>query len=707
MSKADAKYSLMDQIGEIDVQYVLEAEYTEKELKRLKEHGMSVPVAVDVRVNEPTEQENAVDLTLSEQEKSDLNANEEEAQPQKERRTIKILWTTVGIALTAAAILLFVFLWNPDRSDVVTTTDGSEIEETTSSEQTTESDDEVVAKPVRIDEEHFPDEVFRKYVSEHFDYDQDEMLSVGEIEGATAIWVEHGETVGTLFGNHYEGFKETIHELTGIEYLTSLQLLACSGNELQTLDISRNPELTALDCSNNKLTELDVSHNPKLSQLICSYNSLTQLDVSENPEFSYLRVEPEVTVLDAGQTFRRVNPAAKVAKPEIIDQPGSGQAAPNEMVTLSVKAVGEGELSYQWQYNIADSTLWSDFEQIEAKSPTFSIEMKEEIDNLRIRCKVKCDDSLPAYSDTTRLEMIIPVTPAYFPDDNFRDYISRELDQNHDGILRSYERDVSVMDVSNMSIQSLKGIEYFPIWALNCSHNQLTNLDVSGIETLRRLYCSDNRLTEINLSSFWYFIDLHLDPEVIILWNSEDYVFEVYRRYDASELTEGWYITCPRIGETTNLVELNYFDCAFGFTKARVDKGILCLEGNLLAYGSPISFPTPGSPEETGSSEELGQINVYGYDDVRLPLAQDVKLTLQTYYSDYDVVETDQKEYAIDRLEEALSEVEQKAISYNQISEYESHGSVYLNTHYTGEVVDEIIIYAEYHEYPPREEDIE
>ena len=74
-----------------------------------------------------------------------------------------------------------------------------------------------------------------------------------------------------------------------------------------------------------------------------------------------------------------------------------------------------------------------------------------------------------------------------FPDDNFREYVSRqEIDTDQDGYL-SYEEMISVtnIEVEDMSIFTLKGIEYF---------YSLKNLDISnGKPTHNGVYLSNGR----------------------------------------------------------------------------------------------------------------------------------------------------------------------------------------------------------------------
>ena len=88
-----------------------------------------------------------------------------------------------------------------------------------------------------------------------------------------------------------------------------------------------------------------------------------------------------------------------------------------------------------------------------------------------------------------------------FPDDNFRNYLL-EQDYGKDGVLTEAEiRNITVMDVSEKDIKSLKGIEYFTaLDSLDCSVNELTSLDVSKNTALTNLNCRSNKLTALDVS---------------------------------------------------------------------------------------------------------------------------------------------------------------------------------------------------------------
>ena len=128
------------------------------------------------------------------------------------------------------------------------------------------------ADGVPIDEAHFPDAVFRSWVSEHRDGDGNGTLSYGEVGGTRTIDVKD---LG-------------ISSLEGIENFRALRTLICYDNQLTTVVVSENTALEQLICSNNQLTTLDVSKNTALIWLNCRGNQLTTLDVSKNKALEQL-----------------------------------------------------------------------------------------------------------------------------------------------------------------------------------------------------------------------------------------------------------------------------------------------------------------------------------------------------------------------------------------------------------------------------------
>ena len=75
-------------------------------------------------------------------------------------------------------------------------------------------------------------------------------------------------------------FSNSISSLS-VSKNTILEMLNCSGNRISSLDLSKNLELFELRCSNNKLTSLDLSKHNRLQEVHCDNNQLSSLIVSK------------------------------------------------------------------------------------------------------------------------------------------------------------------------------------------------------------------------------------------------------------------------------------------------------------------------------------------------------------------------------------------------------------------------------------------
>ena len=108
---------------------------------------------------------------------------------------------------------------------------------------------------VALDETHFPDDVFREYLAVHADLSQNDSLSVQEIAALTTLDVS----------------GMGIRSLKGLEFLTALQRLDCSDNELVSIDLSKTVKLKWLNAEGNQRNVV--------------IDELNQFDVSELEDF--------------------------------------------------------------------------------------------------------------------------------------------------------------------------------------------------------------------------------------------------------------------------------------------------------------------------------------------------------------------------------------------------------------------------------------
>ena len=95
----------------------------------------------------------------------------------------------------------------------------------------------------------------------------------------------------------------------------------------------------------------------------------------------------------------------------------------------------------------------------------------------------------------------ITLSSSNFPDDRFRAYLSSELGVPLNGQLTKEKADqLTIINVDEMGITSLKGIEYFEnLTSLNCKDNNISELDVSRNTQLWYFMCRNSHIKSINV----------------------------------------------------------------------------------------------------------------------------------------------------------------------------------------------------------------
>lgn len=114
------------------------------------------------------------------------------------------------------------------------------------------SKEEVIAENIAIDEVHFPDVEFRRYIEEKIDKNKDNILSADDINQVTII---------SNLGSDIRNFQ-------GIEFFTSLRFLAVANLKVSTLETINNPNLRTLHCMDcSELKTIDANPLPCLEEL--------------------------------------------------------------------------------------------------------------------------------------------------------------------------------------------------------------------------------------------------------------------------------------------------------------------------------------------------------------------------------------------------------------------------------------------------------
>ena len=314
-----------------------------------------------------------------------------------------------------------------------------------------------------INEETFPDPVFREYVL--------------KIVGSSVLTEEKARQIEVLNVSASNikkvlGDRAPITSLMGIRYLRYVKDLNCSGQELKkTLNLEQNSRVEKLNCSGNQLTDLWFHKGSLLRYLDCSVNQFTALDLSKSPELTELSCSSnKLTSLDL---------SANKKLQKIVAQT-------NALTTLDTRNLPELTDLYLWGNHDLRSIDVSKNTKLEFLSVSHCKLTSLNVSNNRKLVKLYVDDNQLTALDVRS------------------NYMLKKLG--------CYENQITALDLSSNVALEYLGVNDNPITELNlhplsnlqelsCYKMKLTKLDVSRCTELRRLYCNDNQIETLDLRS--------------------------------------------------------------------------------------------------------------------------------------------------------------------------------------------------------------
>ena len=319
------------------------------------------------------------------------------------------------------------------------------------------------ASAIPINEETFPDPVFREYVR--------------KIVGSSVLTEEKAQQIEVLDVSDDNikkvlGKRDPITSLMGIRYLRYVKDLNCSGQELKkTLNLEQNSRVEKLNCSGNQLTGLWFHKGSSLKYLTCSVNEFTALDLSKCSELIELSCgNNKLTSLDLSANTK----LQKIS------------AGSNKLTALDTRNLPE--LTYL--------NLWGNHD-------LKSIDVSK---NPKLEILSACHGKLTSLnvSNNRKLVELYVYNNQLTALDVSSNYLLKKLS--------CYENQITALDLSyNGALESLS-VNDNPITELNlhplsnlqqlsCSKMKLTKLDVDRCPKLRRLYCNDNQIETLDLRS--------------------------------------------------------------------------------------------------------------------------------------------------------------------------------------------------------------
>ena len=387
-----------------------------------------------------------------------------------------------------------------------------------------------------INEETFPDPVFREYVLkivgssvlteekarqiEVLDVSDDNIKEVlGKRDPITSLMgirylryvkdlncsgQELKKTLNLEQNSRVEKLNCSGNQLTGLWFHkgSSLKYLTCSVNEFTALNLSKNPELIELSCSNNKLTSLDLSANTKLQQINASSNKLTALDVRQLPELThlYLWANHDLKSIDVSKNTKLEFLSVSHCKLTSLDVRNNRKLVElfvynNQLTALDVRS------------NYMLKTLYCYENQITALDLSSNVSLED----------LSVNDN--------------PIT---------------ELD------LRA-QSNLQKLSCSKMQLKKLDVDRCPKLRRLYCNDNQIETLDLRSNKKLETLYCQNNRLSWLNLSSNTVLDPRYVDcsGNVYDIKVDENLQYRVYPDLPCYGATEGTYFTAARASDWT------------------------------------------------------------------------------------------------------------------------------------------------------------
>ena len=392
------------------------------------------------------------------------------------------------------------------------------------------------ASAMPINEETFPDPVFREYVL--------------KIVGSSVLTEEKSQQIEVLDVSKDNikkvlGDRDPITSLMGIRYLRYVKDLNCSGQKLKkTLNLEQNSRVERLNCRFNQLTDLWFHTGSSLRYLNCSENQFTALNLSKNPELTELYCSGNnLTALDLSANKKLQKIGASSNKLTAFDVRHLSELTYLDLqANFDLKAIDVSKNPKLEFLNVAQTGLTS-----------LNVKNNRKLVELNVYC-----------NQLTALD----VSSNYLLKDLacFENQIT-SLDLSYNGALEYLgvsENPIAELDLhplsnlktlycQKMQLKKLDVDRCPKLQLLHCYDNQIETLDLRSNKKLQALKCQNNRLSWLDLSS-----NTALDPakvdcsgNVYDIKVDKNLQYRVYPDLPCYGATEGTYFTAARASDWT------------------------------------------------------------------------------------------------------------------------------------------------------------
>ena len=371
------------------------------------------------------------------------------------------------------------------------------------------------------------DKTLKTYIMTNFDTDRDGEISKEEAETVTAIEMRDTE-IASIDGLEYFPNLESVNfygsrllsadfsicpalksldvgnsvglstlvlpatlehlNITSCSKLKKLDLTGCP--ELNELgagytgfvvapDLSKNAKLESISFGSIKFSTVDVSNNPELKKIYIGGDTFNKLDVTKNPKLESLDVSGIISELDVTQNplLTSLNFAnTKIASIDVSKCPLL------RSISFGGTPIVEIDLSKNLMLTSADAYNANQLKKVYLTEGQ-TIESSMGISDFIVYLPYEASEDAVANAQ----------------DETYKAYLLDNFDTDKDGKLSPKEvAAITEINIKGRGIKSLDGVEYFQftnLTKLDCSDNELTNLDIITFFTgLEELDCSNNKL---------------------------------------------------------------------------------------------------------------------------------------------------------------------------------------------------------------------
>ena len=392
------------------------------------------------------------------------------------------------------------------------------------------------ASAIPINEETFPDPVFREYVL--------------KIVGSSVLTEEKARQIEVLDVSASNikkvlGDRAPITSLMGIRYLRYVKDLNCRGQKLKkTLNLEQNSRVERLNCRFNQLTDLWFHTGSSLRYLDCSENQFTALNLSKNPELTELYCSGNnLTALDLSANKKLQKIGASSNKLTAFDVRHLSELTYlNLQANFDLKSIDVSKNPKLEFLNVAQTGLTS----LNVKNNRKLVELNvycNQLTALDVSSNYLLKDLACFENQITSLDLSSNVALEYL---GVSENPIAELDLHPLSSLQT-------LYCQKMQLKKLDVDRCPELQLLYCYDNQIETLDLRSNKKLQALKCQNNRLSWLDLSS-----NTALDPakvdcsgNVYDIKVDRNLQYRVYPDLPCYGATEGTYFTAARASDWT------------------------------------------------------------------------------------------------------------------------------------------------------------